>query len=387
MRTYTDRKTTKGHSSHKQVNGRQKKDTTSTSGTTHNPVSIQTKLATGEPGDKYEEEMMTAQQPGVQMKRNTALPEEVQMKMESAFGESFANVNIHKNSPQAKDLNALAFTQGNDVHFAPGQFNPNSQRGQELIGHEFAHVKQQREGRVKPTVQTKGVSINNDEHLEREADEMGKKAVQAKFPENKAIYSKYLPSPDNGNGVTQLALPAVFTALGAAEWIALGALGYSVVNDAVNSASGDIGYSFDEVEGVLLPGGGNDVAAHKRAHPNAKIYDATHHFAIWGGTRNLKKIGIKFGINFLYDDAGAIGNISLSLLDVYDWVGYGGNINVNITPRSLSGSASFRFTVNIGEDNSWFVPNYPGSIQMILRGGDGDLRVSRNNYFGFTEIS
>ncbi|WP_051312899.1 eCIS core domain-containing protein [Sporocytophaga myxococcoides] len=106
------------------------------------------------------------------------MPALIQKKMESSFGEDFSDVNIHKNSSQSKDLNAYAYTQGNDIHFAPGKYNPESQKGQELLGHELTHVVQQREGRVQPTVQKKGVNINDDEGLEKEADEMGEKAAK-----------------------------------------------------------------------------------------------------------------------------------------------------------------------------------------------------------------
>jgi len=90
-------------------------------------------------------------------------------------------VNIHKDSEQAPSLGALAYTQGNDVHFAPGQYDPGSQKGQELLGHELSHVVQQREGRVKPTTQGKGMPVNTDPALEKEADKQGKQAAQGKM--------------------------------------------------------------------------------------------------------------------------------------------------------------------------------------------------------------
>ncbi|MGB1206180.1 MAG: eCIS core domain-containing protein [Chitinophagales bacterium] len=112
---------------------------------------------------------------------SNGLPTEVQMKMENSLGADFSNVNIHKDSKSATDVGALAYAQGNDVHFAPGQFKPNTQAGQELIGHELTHVVQQREGRVKPTTQAKGLPVNDDKSLEKEADDMGKMAAQGKF--------------------------------------------------------------------------------------------------------------------------------------------------------------------------------------------------------------
>jgi hypothetical protein len=110
------------------------------------------------------------------------MPETVQAKMENSFGSDFSNVNIHEGDNASK-VNALAYTQGNDIHFATGQYNPESKQGQELLGHELTHVVQQQEGRVKPTIQKKGVAVNDDKGLEKEADEMGKLAAQGEFAE------------------------------------------------------------------------------------------------------------------------------------------------------------------------------------------------------------
>lgn len=107
------------------------------------------------------------------------LPLDLQMNMESSFGQDFSGVDIHRNSQQAQHMNALAYTQGESIHFAPGEFNPHSERGRNLIGHEFAHIVQQRSGVVQPTaVLGKGLEINDNQGLENEADTLGRKAVQ-----------------------------------------------------------------------------------------------------------------------------------------------------------------------------------------------------------------
>ena len=112
----------------------------------------------------------------------TGMPDEVRSKMENSFGADFSSVNIHRNSDQASNIGALAYTQGNDVHFAPGQYNPGSTKGQELLGHELTHVVQQRQGKVRPDAeQKKGMNINSDSALEKEADVMGEKAAQGKM--------------------------------------------------------------------------------------------------------------------------------------------------------------------------------------------------------------
>ncbi len=109
------------------------------------------------------------------------LPQEVQAKMETSFGQDFSDVAIRKDSYKAEELNARAYTQGNEIHFAPGQFNPASQEGQELIGHELTHVVQQRNGKVGPgELHGSGIEVNQDAMLEKEADELGKRAASGK---------------------------------------------------------------------------------------------------------------------------------------------------------------------------------------------------------------
>ena len=119
-------------------------------------------------------------QSGPETHSSTKMPENVQAKMESSLGADFSNVNIHKDSSKASDVGALAYAQGSDVHFAPGQFKPESHAGQELLGHELTHIVQQREGRVSTNIQKKGMNINNDPGLENEADQLGKKAANHK---------------------------------------------------------------------------------------------------------------------------------------------------------------------------------------------------------------
>jgi hypothetical protein len=105
------------------------------------------------------------------------MPQDVRAKMESAFGADFSAVRIHEGS-RAQALGARAYAQGTDIHFAPGAYQPNSTGGQELLGHELAHVVQQSQGRVQATTQAKGVGVNDDSSLEREADEMGARAAR-----------------------------------------------------------------------------------------------------------------------------------------------------------------------------------------------------------------
>jgi hypothetical protein len=113
----------------------------------------------------------------LQMKADpNKMPEKVQSKMESAFSADFSDVRVHEGN-KASDVGALAYAQGSEIQFAPGQYDPSSKSGQELLGHELTHVVQQRQGEVKPTTQVNGVAVNDDPGLENEADQMGKMAA------------------------------------------------------------------------------------------------------------------------------------------------------------------------------------------------------------------
>lgn len=99
----------------------------------------------------------------------------VRGKMEASFGADFSSVRVHEGE-QAPSLGALAYTQGTDLHFAPGQYQPGTQQGQALIGHELAHVVQQSQGRVAAPGQAKGAPVVADAGLEDEADRAGQAA-------------------------------------------------------------------------------------------------------------------------------------------------------------------------------------------------------------------
>ena len=104
-----------------------------------------------------------------------SLPKEVQTKMEAAMGADFSDVRIHV-GPEVASIGAIAFTWGTDIHFAPGYYNPHSMQGQQLLGHELAHVLQQRAGRVRNPFGN-GTAVVQDHALEAEADRMGMKAA------------------------------------------------------------------------------------------------------------------------------------------------------------------------------------------------------------------
>ncbi|MCP4131389.1 MAG: DUF4157 domain-containing protein, partial [bacterium] len=65
----------------------------------------------------------------------------------SRFNRDFNNVRIHtgyRAHQLTEAINARAFTTGNDIFFAKGEYNPGSREGKKLIAHELTHVVQQK---------------------------------------------------------------------------------------------------------------------------------------------------------------------------------------------------------------------------------------------------
>ncbi|HEX7288863.1 MAG TPA: DUF4157 domain-containing protein [Candidatus Angelobacter sp.] len=102
----------------------------------------------------------------------TSLPGALKTGIEGLSGLAMDDVEVHYNSPRPAQLHALAYAQGTDIHLAPGQ--------EKHLPHEAWHIAQQKQGRVKPTMQMQGTAINDDSTLEREADVMGTKASRAR---------------------------------------------------------------------------------------------------------------------------------------------------------------------------------------------------------------
>jgi hypothetical protein len=103
------------------------------------------------------------------------VPKSVRVSMEDALGTNFSDVKVHADSSKASEVGALAYTQGTDIHFAPGQYSPGTSKGNQLLGHELAHVAQQKEGRVEPTGSVGGLPLNDSPSLENEADSAASK--------------------------------------------------------------------------------------------------------------------------------------------------------------------------------------------------------------------
>ena len=91
---------------------------------------------------------------------------------EDLFGAGFAEVRITQGGvPGARGRREpLACTHGSDIAFAAGAYDPYGPAGREVLGHELAHVLQQRYGRVLPGADARA--------LEAEAAEAGRRIAR-----------------------------------------------------------------------------------------------------------------------------------------------------------------------------------------------------------------
>lgn len=124
---------------------------------------------------------------------NTGLPDNLKSGIENLSGYSMDDVKVHYNSERPAQLQAHAYAQGTDIHLASGQ--------EKYLPHEAWHVVQQKQGRVKPTMQMKGkANINDDTGLEKEADVMGQKALHVNTSSSLGALSAFTIQKRSLNG-------------------------------------------------------------------------------------------------------------------------------------------------------------------------------------------
>jgi hypothetical protein len=74
------------------------------------------------------------------------LPDAARAPLEQHFGANLGDVRVHDGDDAAalnREVEAEAFTVGNDVFFAEGKYAPHSVEGRALLAHELTHVGQQ----------------------------------------------------------------------------------------------------------------------------------------------------------------------------------------------------------------------------------------------------
>ncbi len=79
----------------------------------------------------------------------SALPSSLRQRLEDSLGADLGQVRVHTGSASeqaSRALRAQAYATGQDIHFARGKYDPDSDAGQKLVAHEVAHTVQQGHG-------------------------------------------------------------------------------------------------------------------------------------------------------------------------------------------------------------------------------------------------
>ncbi len=109
--------------------------------------------------------------------------------MENSFGADFSGVRVHTNSQAAQmsqDLNAHAFTVGNDIFFNQGRYQPHSKQGSGLLAHELTHTVQQ--GASRQSVDSVNFKEDNNMFLNSFANNL--KPPTSNSKKNSALFAK-----------------------------------------------------------------------------------------------------------------------------------------------------------------------------------------------------
>jgi tetratricopeptide (TPR) repeat protein len=90
------------------------------------------------------------------------LPDSLRSSIEPELGHDFSRVRLHTNAEAdvlSRQLGAKAFTTGKDVFFRQGDYQPDTEEGRGLIGHELTHVVQQGEAKALPGLAREPASV------------------------------------------------------------------------------------------------------------------------------------------------------------------------------------------------------------------------------------
>lgn len=130
--------------------------------------------------------------------------------MESRFDHDFSRVRVHSDeqaSQSAKDVNARAYTVGQDIVFRSGHYSPHTDSGRRLLAHELTHVVQQNKtGQSLQAQSSIKVGPANDAY-EQQADQVADRVISSDPAHN--VFQQQLPI---------IASPAV-AQRGLFEWI------------------------------------------------------------------------------------------------------------------------------------------------------------------------
>jgi len=83
---------------------------------------------------------------------------------EPRFGYDFSSVRLHADTEankSAADINALAYTNQNNIVFGSGQYDTGTDKGKQLMAHELTHVVQQSQNKLQRAVHRQVITMNS----------------------------------------------------------------------------------------------------------------------------------------------------------------------------------------------------------------------------------
>ncbi|MCL2399306.1 MAG: DUF4157 domain-containing protein [Defluviitaleaceae bacterium] len=98
------------------------------------------------------------------------IPENLSQKIQDSFGIDTSKISLLE-SPEVAKMGAKATAQGNEIRFAPGEYNPDTTEGLKILGHELNHVREQATGNIQANVE--GTNIHFDPVHEASSDRVG----------------------------------------------------------------------------------------------------------------------------------------------------------------------------------------------------------------------
>ena len=106
--------------------------------------------------------------------RGRSLESGLKQDMGQRLGYDFSRVRVHADAiaaQSARDVHAHAYTVGQNIVFAAGQFAPTTDQGRRLLAHELTHVVQQAGTTGMPVVQRQEAQTTTDPEQEQEESE------------------------------------------------------------------------------------------------------------------------------------------------------------------------------------------------------------------------
>jgi hypothetical protein len=133
------------------------------------------------------------------------LPDTMRSTMESSFGQDFSSVRLHTDgaaASSAREMNAKAYTVGDDIVLGASSPSLHSSAGQHTLAHELTHVVQQRSGPVDGTDVGGGVKVSDpSDRFENQAE-----SVAAEVASGGAEAAAPVQREQEGEGAEELTL-------------------------------------------------------------------------------------------------------------------------------------------------------------------------------------